>query len=396
MASNPPNRPRTVLYLSPSSRLLGARRSLLTLAEALEADRWRAVVCAQTHGQLGRALEHRGIPFHVLKLGWWRKGKYILWRPFAISRLAQLARHVQADLIHCNEIYPNPYAVRAVTSVQTPDESPRGHHPIPVVTHVRLGMKPGMIRKYDLERADRIVVPSLAMSHEFDEWSQKRKRVCVIHNGVNMEQFRRIRSREAARSQLGIPCDGPLVACIGQLGPRKAGDVVLEAFARLLPRHPEMRLMFVGDPHRGQEWFAEQIRGRAAASPLDERVHFFTFDEDVLPYYEAADLNVLVSRDEAFGRTIIEAGAVGIASIGSRVGGIAEIIIDGTTGRLVAPENPEELAEAMDQLLSDPALRRRMGEAAFRHIAQHFSVAAHAERIMELYDQLVESPARTE
>src|SRR5688572_10952428 len=155
--------------LTPSSRLLGARRSLLALAESLDPERWRPVVCGQTHGQLGEALDARGIPMHVLKLGWWRKAKYFLWRPFAIARLTALARSVGADLIHCNEIYPNPYAIRAAAAVRCPEGSPCEGQTIPVVTHVRLSLKPGMIRKYDLQRADRIVVPSASLIQDFAE-----------------------------------------------------------------------------------------------------------------------------------------------------------------------------------------------------------------------------------
>src|SRR6185295_7873185 len=121
---NANSRPRTVLILTPSSRLLGARRSLLALAESLAPERWRAVVCGQNLGQLGAELAARNIPMEVVRLGWWRKGKYLLWRPFAIARLAALARQVRADLIHCNELYPSPYAVRAARSVPAPAGSP--------------------------------------------------------------------------------------------------------------------------------------------------------------------------------------------------------------------------------------------------------------------------------
>ena len=380
--------------VTPSSRLLGARRSLLALAESLDPERWRPVVCAQSHGQLGEALAARAIPMAIVKLGWWRKAKYFLWRPFAISRLAALARSVGAELIHCNEIYPNPYAVRAALAVSNPEVSPGEHPSIPVVTHVRLGLKPGMIRKYDLGRADRIVVPSVALSHDFDELEDKARRVSVIYNGVNLGEYRRTRTAEAARRQIGLPGEGLVLAAIGQLGPRKGGDIVLEAFARLAPQYPQLRLIFVGDPHRGQEAFADGLKARAAQAPLAGRVHFFPFTEQILPFYEAADLNLLVSRDEGFGRTIIEAGAVGVPSIGARVGGIAEIILDGTSGLLVTPEDPAALAAALEALITNEARRREMAEDAFRRSAQQFSIGAHTAAMMDLFDEVVEQKGR--
>jgi glycosyltransferase involved in cell wall biosynthesis len=372
---------------------LGARRSLIALAESLDPERWQAVVCGQSPGQLAEALAERAIPMEIVRLGWWRKGKYLLWRPFAIARLAALARQMQADLIHCNEIYPNPYAVRAAANVKGTEGSPCEGQPIPVMTHVRLQMKPGMIRKYDLTQADRIVVPSEALAEEFAEFPDRKQWLDVAPNAVNLKEFQRARTREEARLLLGIPEDCLLLAVIGQIGPRKAGDVILEAFANIAARAPRARLAFVGDPHRGQEAFAEQLKARARTEPLGGRVQFFAFSDNVHPYYEAADINLLVSRQEGFGRTIIEAAAVGIPSIGSRVGGIAEIIVDGETGRLVTPDDPDALAEAMLELIENQGLRDAMADAAFRRAASKYSNSAHAERIMDLYDLTLEKKA---
>lgn len=382
--------PKTVLYLTPSVRLLGARRSLLALATSLDPQRWRPIVCGQSTGDLSEALAPHQIPFEVVKLGWWRKGRYFLWRPFAISRLAALIRHTGADLVHCNEIYPNPYAIRACASLARDGAACR----VPVVTHMRLSVTARMIRNYDLHLADRIVVPSVQAGRDFDLWPDKDRRVTVIHNGVDLQEFQRRRSRAEARRTIGIPGDGPLLGVIGQVGPRKAGDVVIEAMKLVARRFPEARLLFIGNPHRGQEDFERNLRRASTAPALAGRVYFFPFSLQILPYYEALDINLLVSRDEGFGRTIIEAGALGVPSIGSRVGGIPELIEDGRTGLLVQVEDVEGLAAAIGRLLDSPAELKEMGESAFRHAAQHFSIRSHAEAIMALYDELTVGAGR--
>ena len=379
-----PSEPKTVLYLTPSVRLLGARRSLLSLAHSLDPDRWRPVVCGQTPGDLGTALEEYGIPFEVVKTGWWRKGKYFLWRPFAIARLRALIQRTQASLVHCNEIYPNPFAIRACAHI----EHEQGRH-IPVVTHMRLSITERQIRNYDMRRADMIVVPSEQAGHDFDLWPDKEERVRVIHNGVDMGEFRRTRSGPEARRQIGVPPEGPLMASLGQLGPRKGGDTILKAMKRIVGEFPDAKVMFVGNPHRGQEEFGEELKRMADAPELRGRVFFFPYTRQVLPFYEAADAILLISRDEGFGRAIIEGGALGIPSIGSRVGGIPELIDHDRTGLLVEGDNDEALAEAMRSLLADPARRSALGEAAFRHTAQHFSIGSHTEKMMDLYDSLM-------
>lgn len=343
------------------------------------------MVCGQSEGDLSAALAEHGVRFEVVRLGWWRKGKYFLWRPFAISRLAALIRHTGADLVHCNEIYPNPYAIRAVSSLAKADGTRR----VPVVTHMRLSVTPRMIRNYDLYQADRMVVPSAEAGRDFDIWPDKAEHLSVIHNGVDLEEFCRQRTQAEARAQIGIPADGPLLGVIGQVGPRKAGDVVIAAMQKVVERFPEARLLFVGNPHRGQEEFERDLR-RASTSPeLAGRVHFFPFTRDILPFYEALDLNLLVSRDEGFGRTIIEAGALGVPSIGSRVGGIPELIEHARTGLLVDVEDAHGLASAIGDLLSDPGRLKEMGELAFRHTARQFSIRSHAEAMMALYDRIV-------
>lgn len=364
-------------------RLLGARRSLLGLVSTLDPARFRPVVCGQSHGDLEEALAERGIPFEVAKLGWWRKGKYFLWRPFAISRLTALIRRLKADLVHCNEIYPNPYAVRACAHVES-DEGRR----VPVVTHMRLSVTARMIRNYDLARADRIIVPSAMAGEDFNIWPDKAERVSVIHNGVDLSEFRRSRTRGEARRQIGLPAEGVIFAAIGQIGPRKGGDIILKAMRRIAREFPDALLMFVGNPHRGQEEFADSLRREAATSELAGRVHFYPYTQHILPYYEAADVNLLVSREEGFGRTIIEAASLGAPSIGARVGGIPELITDGGTGYLVASEDDRALAEAMGRLIVDPVLRESLGEAAFRNTAQHFSIGSHTQQVMDLYDSL--------
>lgn len=376
---------KTVLYLTPSTRLLGARRSLLSLAVNLDREGWNPVVCGQDRGDLDTALKEVNIPYDVVKTGWWRKGKYFLWRPFAISRLAELIRRFNVDLVHCNEIYPNPYAVRA--AVQAGNKLGR---PIPVVTHMRLSVTPRMIRNYNLEKADLILVPSDAASQDFNVWPDKYESVKVVPNGVDLTEFRRTRSRSEARRQIGVPPEGPLLAAIGQVSPRKGGDVVVKALKRIVTEFPDVKLMFVGNPHRGQEAFADQLRAFVASSAdLKDRVFFFPYTMQILPYYEACDVNLLISREESFGRTIIEAGALGVPSVGARVGGIPELIADGQTGMLIEAENDVQLADALRRLLADENLRNTLGESAFRHAAQNFSITSHAVRIMDLYDQVL-------
>ena len=240
--------------------------------------------------------------------------------------------------------------------------------------------------------ADRVITVSESIRDEFEEWPDRNERVSVVYNGVNLKEFQRSRSPQEARKLLELPEEGFIICAPGQLGPRKGGDIILDAFEQLVPGNPDIYLVLVGNPHKGQEKFADMLRRRAGQPRLSGRVFIRPFTEIIVPYYEAADLNLLISRKEGFGRTLIEAAAVGVPSIGASVGGIREIITP-NTGILVSPENPQALSEAILRIKNNGAERRQMTDLAFRHIAQHFSSHVHTERIMGLYDEVLAQAA---
>jgi glycosyltransferase involved in cell wall biosynthesis len=190
---------------------------------------------------------------------------------------------------------------------------------------------------------------------------------------------------------------GPEHFVIGQFGlvsPRKRIHLLLNAAALLKEGHlgnVQPRLLIVGSPGKSDLEYEQSLRRLVVDKGLQEIARFIPFTPDVADIYRACDVNVLVSNEEGFGRTIIEAGAMGIPSVGARVGGIPEIIEDGETGLLV-PEDDDgtALADRLRLLISHPARRAEMGEAARRRVADLFSIEKHAERIMAIYDRLLE------
>ncbi|MCX7014925.1 MAG: glycosyltransferase family 4 protein, partial [Candidatus Sumerlaeota bacterium] len=219
--------PRTVLYMTPSVRMLGARQSLLTLVAHLDRDRYRPLVCCQTPGALTEALDRAGVEWVCVKTGWWRKARYWPRIPFALWRLVRLVRRRGIDLIHCNEIYPNPYAclVRRWTGA-------------PVATHMRLTVTPDMARKYWLHDADRIIVVSEAAGRDFDFWPDKDRRVRVVYNPIDASAYAVDEPREITRRRLGWTPDAFVVALVGTWTPRKRQHVAIEAVGMLAERLP--------------------------------------------------------------------------------------------------------------------------------------------------------------
>jgi glycosyltransferase involved in cell wall biosynthesis len=387
--------PRRILYLTPSVRMLGARQSLAQLVGGLDPNRYTAEVVVPEKGGLTDHLDKIGVSWHALRLRSWRKGKSWPFIPATLWRLRRLVERLNIDLIHSNEIYPCPYAVRASAGR-------------PVICHVRLERTPEFVQKYHLPRADAVVGVSQAVLDSFhrpgDTFADGQ--LHAIHNGLDTEEFRR--QAEVAIDHLVFQSIQEQKASartfvLGQFGllsPRKRHRDVLQALAQLKGKLGDQSLLYLvlgdmgrGDLESGWEHPREEAKrlGIDLESKGDVGAVFVPFQQNVAPFYNLVDAIILPSEKEGFGRVLLEAGAMSKPAIGSRVGGIPEIIEDGVNGRLFDVGDIDAIRDTIRGLLDSPESARRLGETARQHVEERFSLAAHAERIQGLYDQLLGS-----
>ncbi|MEU8689629.1 glycosyltransferase [Streptomyces sp. NPDC048665] len=204
----------------------------------------------------------------------------------------------------------------------------------------------------------------------------------VVPNGIDTERF--APGPRTAPLPASDPA-APVVVCVGRLCRQKGQDLLLGAWARVLDAVPRARLVLVGDgPDR------EALRHRAHPS-----VHFAGAVGDVVPWYRAADLVVLPSRWEGMALAPLEALGCGRPVVVTDVDGARESLPPALAARcLVPPEDPAALAGAIAALLSDPPLRAALGEWGRRHILSTHDVRHTAERISDVYRELLD--ARTE
>jgi glycosyltransferase involved in cell wall biosynthesis len=405
--------PVRVLHITPSVRLLGARRSLLVLAAGLAGSRYEPVVLVPSAApaSLTEELDRRKLRWLRLRLPPWRKlGSWaaMAWR---VRALRQLCAAENIGLIHCNEIYPNPHAVCAAhAGALLPqlasamlDRRPLGPPLLPIVTHMRLSVTPRMVRNYLLEHATRLIAVSEAAAGDFDPFTWKARKVRVVHNGVDFEEFEAARERRhLVRKQLGFTDSDFVIGQIGLLSPRKRPKFTLAAASIVLALAPHTRFVFVGEPSPTNKGYLEELQREAVARGIADAVRFVPFQQRVADYFAALDLNLLISNDEGFGRVIIEAAAAGVPTIGSNVGGIPELIRDGETGWILGPRNASDevfdtllpdFAEAVAQLAYSPETARAAGEAARRHCRAEFSAERYVEGVARVFDEALEEHA---
>lgn len=285
--------------------------------------------------------------------------------PSAYMRLCRRGKEMiaksGADIVHCNSAAPAQWMLPAC----------RNNVPVLVNSHSHYHRRSRYVLGVHL--VDRVVTVSSAIAQPLLEDGMKPDRIAVVYNGFDFEALMRGDAR-GLRAELGIPPDAVVGVIAGSLIHRKGHDILFSAMKTGAVR--PFPLLVVGD---GPERAAYEKE--AAGLP----VHFLGHRNDLgAVLRDAADFLVAPSRQEAFGRVIIEAGCAGIPAIGTRVDGIPEAIQEGVTGLLVPPEMPTALGAAVTQLLDDEPLRRRMGLAA-KIRAMEFSIDRTAAAMLDQY-----------
>jgi glycosyltransferase involved in cell wall biosynthesis len=228
-----------------------------------------------------------------------------------------------------------------------------------------------------LRSADLVTAPSRAVVDLTRTWVRLgRRKVRVVPNPVDTAAFRPGPEGRAEE-----------VLVVGRLEVNKGVLVMAEALPAILRRCPDVAVRFVGSDGvdaAGRSW-RERLVERLGPGER-ERVHFErTTREELAARYRAAAVCVLPSLWENFPYALLEALSSGVPVVGTRTGGVPELIEDGVTGRVVPPGDAPALARAVGDLLDSLALRARMGAAARRRAEQRFSLEHVVPEMLELY-----------
>jgi len=261
--------------------------------------------------------------------------------------------------------------------------------PIPIVRtrHIVEPIRPHPLNRWLYARTALVVAVTEAIGAHYRALGLLPPgRLAVLHGGVDAEAFRPGLDGTAARRVHGIPDEAPLVGVVAGLRLMKGHRAFLEAAARLADRIPAARFLLIG---QGPEEAA--IRREIARLGLGDRVILAGHVESLPPALCALDVAVYPSRSsEGMGRALFEYMAAGRPIVATRVGVAPEILVDGESALLIPPDSPEPLAAAIARVLDDPALARRLGQAARRAVEARYAGREVARRLVELYAGVLE------
>ncbi|MBL8841419.1 MAG: glycosyltransferase [Planctomycetes bacterium] len=361
----------TVFHLNTERTWRGGEGQTLALAAGLARRGHASVVVAQRGGELAKRAVAAGVETVEVAM----RGE---WDLPAVARLSALLRARRPDIVHMHTSHAHMLGVLASkwTGIGKRVVSRRVDFTIHRHRFSLSGIKYG-------HGVDRYIAISAAVREQLVKDGVRRERVALVHSGIDPA---RVRGGDAARARadLGVPMGVPLIGTIAHFGWHKSLETLIEAAAPIVAALPDARVVLIGDGNLRPE--LEAVR---AKSPVAERVLMPGFRANVADFLAAFDLFVMPSVMEGLCTSILDAFAVGVPVVACRAGGIPELVLDGSTGRLVAPRDPPALAAAIVAALRDDGARARWVTAARDHLAARFTHDAMVEGTLAVYRELL-------
>lgn len=205
-----------------------------------------------------------------------------------------------------------------------------------------------------------------------------------VPNGVDTEEYQRLRSSNGAKAVSGISSTRLVVGVVGRLSSEKSLPTLMRAIHRLVNSGLDIELWIVGDGDQRRK-----LRTVAEDLEITDNVSFLGYSSELVPLYEAMDIFALSSIREGLPNALLEAMAMELPTVCTRVSGVPSVIEDGTNGLLVEPNSVDSLADGIGRLARDSDLREQLGTAARKTIERSFSFASRMERIRDIYDSLL-------
>jgi glycosyltransferase involved in cell wall biosynthesis len=360
-----------ILQLIPTLDRSGAEKQMVLLAKGLPRDRFRVEVATLTRlGPLRAELEDAGIPVTTV-------GKRFKLDPLALARLVRFLKAGRFDVVQTWIFAANTYGRVAARLAGVP---------VVITTEMAVDLWKGktehLVDRRLARWCDRLVGNSHAVVDYYRKLGVPDDRLVMIYSGITGEGPPAV-DPAAVRAEFGFAAEAPLVLFAGRLAEQKRIVDLLKALDLLHHVQPDLRTLIAGDgPLRSS------LEQTAHAYDLDGRVRFLGHREDVPRLLAAADLVVLPSAYEGLPNLVLEAMRSGKPVVATAAPGTTEVVVDGQTGVLVPVGNPQLLARAIRDVVRDPDLARRLGEAGRARVDAAFRAETMIEQFATLFEQL--------
>ena len=367
--------PIVLAELAGSAAYGGGERYLELLFDRLDRARYRALLICPEPGPFVGRMKERGVETHLVHLA-------PLFNPIAIWRLTRLLVRERVTILQTHGARANFYGRIAGRLAGVPVIISTVHNSLKdyEVRSLRRWIYTLLLR-LTLPLVHRIICVSDANRRDLiDESPAAAARIQTVYNGVDPSAFPSQLDRQKVRQELGVT-QGPVLVMIARLTEQKGHRYLLQAFPDLLKTWPQLCCLFVGEGE-----LHDALHRMAIDLGVERACRFVGVREDIADILAAADLFVLPSLSEGFPFVLLEALAMGRPVVASRVNGVPELIEDHKTGLLVPARDPQALAAAIREVLSDPTAASKMGADGRDVVRERFTVDRMVANTTAIFD----------
>ena len=264
------------------------------------------------------------------------------------------------------------------------------------ITHNRGQPRLSRIERFLVNRFDAVIcIAGFILDDLKKQGVRIGRHFVVIHDGIDPDEIvsRIARTRNETRRLLNVGPDQPLIGIVGNIKRWKGQEVVIKATDLLVKKHPNLRCLVIGDVannSRADLDYFHSLKILLHDRKLEDSVSLLGYRQDVPDLVNALDVLIHASIEpEPLGRVILEGMVLERPVIATNFGGPVEIIENGVSGILVPPGDEAALAQAVDSLLKDPAIRGRLAEAGKERVHERFHLMRNIQGIQDLYQEIL-------
>ncbi len=360
-----------ILQILPALNVGGVELGTIDLARYLTLNGHKSVVVSGG-GRLVRRLDEVGSRHYRLPVG--RKNPVIIL--LMVRRLCEIIKKENIDIVHARSRVPAIIGFLAAN----------------ITNKVFITTAHGYYNKHLPSRAMSwgkfVIVASKEIArHMMEDFGTPYDRIRLVPRGVNLNEFKFINKDEKAKDSNAKSRDF-VIGIIARITPLKGHTDFLRAVSMVARAAPGIKALVVGEAPPSKARYREELEVLARRLGISNVVKFLGAREDIPEILSQLDVLVLPTKTpEAFGRVVIEAQAVGVPVVASKVGGIVDIIRDGENGLLSFPEDPRSISNAILKFLKDRELAHSVAVKARKNVEEKYSLGAMSEKTLEIYKE---------
>lgn len=325
---------------------------------------------------------YSNIYYHEVQVNQYSVFQYPPYDLALASKMAEVAKREKLDLLHVH--YAIPHAVCAYLAKKMTDDK------LKIVTTLHgtditvLGYDPSLndMIRFGIEGSDVVTAVSESLVQQTYDLLQPKKAIQTVYNFIDERVYSK-KDTQDLKTQYGISDDEKVVIHVSNFRKVKRVQDVVKSF-HLIEKQVPSKLLLVGD---GPE--ISVVCNLVKELGLKDKVLFLGKQENLEDLYSISDLMLLLSEKESFGLVLLEAMACGVPSVGTKIGGIPEVIDDGVTGYLSDVGDVEDIAENAVRILANATLHKEFAENAISRVKEHFSSQRIVQQYEDMYKQLI-------